>query len=114
VYGLAPVYALRQGLSTSQAALFVAAAVAAGLASQWPLGWLADRINRVSMIRVNALILLFVALPLWGWFQFPFWVLVLLAALLGMLQFTLYPLATAFANYTVEPVWLWGLCAVGY
>src|SRR5690554_185940 len=113
-YGLAPVYALKQGLSNSQAALFVAAAVAAGLASQWPLGWLADRINRVSMIRVNALVLLFVALPLWGWFQFPFWVLVLLAALLGMLQFTLYPLATAFANDNVEPERRVGLSAVGY
>src|SRR5690554_288603 len=68
-YGLAPVYALKQGLSSNQVAVFLAASVAAGLMSQWPLGWLADRINRVVMIRFNSLLLLCVTVPLWGWLQ---------------------------------------------
>lgn len=113
-YGLGPVYALKQGLSSNQVALFLAASVAAGLMSQWPLGWLADRINRVSMIRFNSVVLLLLAVPLWGWLQFPFWVLVAFSAVLGILQFTLYPLATAFANDNVDPDRRVGLSAVGY
>lgn len=113
-YGLGPVYALKQGLSSNQVALFLAASVAAGLVSQWPLGWLADRVNRVSMIRFNSLLLLLIGIPLWGWLQFPFWALVAFAAVLGVLQFTLYPLATAFANDNVDPERRVGLSAVGY
>lgn len=113
-YGLAPVYAIKQGLSSNQVAVFLAASVAAGLASQWPLGWLADRINRVTMIRVNSLLLLLIAIPMWGWLQLPYWALVLFAAVLGVLQFTLYPLATAFANDNVDPDKRVGLSAVGY
>src|SRR3546814_10107771 len=39
-YGLAPVYAAKQGMSSEQIAVFLAAAVSSGLLSQWPLGWL--------------------------------------------------------------------------
>lgn len=113
-YGLAPVYALKQGLSSNQVAVFLAASVAAGLVSQWPLGWLADRINRVVLIRVNSLLLLLVGIPLWGWLQFPYWALIAFACVLGVLQFTLYPMATAFANDNVEPERRVGLSAVGY
>src|SRR3546814_17675066 len=55
-YGLAPVYAAKQGMSSEQIAVFLAAAVSSGLLSQWPLGWLADRIDRVGLIRINAMI----------------------------------------------------------
>src|SRR5690606_36775322 len=37
-YGLGPVFAVKQGLDNNLAAIFVAAAVAAGLLAQWPLG----------------------------------------------------------------------------
>lgn len=113
-YGLGPVYALKQGLSSSQVAVFLAASVAAGLLFQWPLGWLADRMSRVTMIRINSLLLLLIGIPLWGWLQFPFWALILFSAGLGVLQFTLYPLATAFANDNVDPERRVGLSAVGY
>src|SRR3546814_8473359 len=101
-YGLAPVYALKQGLSNSQVAVFLAASVATGLVAQWPLGWLADRVNRVGMIRVNAVILFLLGIPLWGWWVFPFWALLLFSCAFGFLQFTLYPLGAAFANDNVE------------
>lgn len=113
-YGLAPVYALKQGLSSNQVAFFLAASVAAGLVSQWPLGWMADRVNRVTMIRFNALLLLLLGVPLWGWFQFSFWPLVAFSCVLGVLQFTLYPLATAFANDNVDPERRVGLSAIVY
>jgi MFS family permease len=113
-YGLAPVYALKQGLTNSQVAVFLAASVASGLLAQWPLGWLADRVNRVGLIRVNACVLFLLAAPLWGWWVFPFWVLLLFSCAFGVLQFTLYPLGAAFANDNVDQERRVGLSAILY
>src|SRR5690606_3038462 len=63
-YGLAPVFIVRQVVGKDQVALFLAAAVGAGLLSQWPMGWLAERVNRADMIRVNAVLLTLLAIPL--------------------------------------------------
>lgn len=113
-YGLAPVYAVRVHLSNEQAALFVAVSVAAGVLAQWPVGWLADRVSRVLLIRINACLLLALAIPLWGWFEAPFWFLLTFSALFGILQFTLYPLGAAFANDNVDPERRVGLSAILY
>lgn len=113
-YGLAPVYASKQGLDSSQVAIFLAASVASGVVAQWPLGWLADRISRVGMIRVNALCLALLAIPLWGWWTLPYWVLIMFSCAFGVLQFTLYPLGAAFANDNVEPERRVGLSAILY
>jgi MFS family permease len=113
-YGLAPVYALKQGLTNSQVAVFLAASAASGLLAQWPLGWLADRVNRVGLIRVNACVLFLLAAPLWGWWVFPFWVLLLFSCAFGVLQFTLYPLGAAFANDNVDQERRVGLSAILY
>lgn len=113
-YGLAPVYAIKQGLSSDEVAVFLAAAVASGMVSQWPLGWLADRINRASMIRVNAVMLALLSVPLWGWWTFPYWALILFSCAFGVLQFTLYPLGAAFANDNVDPERRVGLSAILY
>jgi len=101
-YGLAAVYGAKNGLTTSQAAVFVAAAVTAGLLSQWPMGWLSDRINRAGLIRFNALLLVLLPTVMWGWITLPFWALVAMSCVFGILQFTLYPLGAAFANDHVE------------
>ncbi|MVW79524.1 MFS transporter [Bordetella sp. 02P26C-1] len=101
-YGLAPVFASKYGMTTAESALFVAAGVTAGLLSQWPMGWLSDRINRAGLIRFNAMILVVLPALLWGWLELPFWALVLLSCVFGVLQFTLYPLGAAFANDHVE------------
>lgn len=113
-YGLAPVYALNQGLNNSEVAMFLAASVASGLVAQWPLGWLADRVNRVGMIRVSALALLLLAVPLWGWWTFSFWILIAFSCAFGALQFTLYPLGAAFANDNVDQERRVGLSAILY
>ncbi len=113
-YGLAPVFALKQGLNNSEVAVFLAASVAAGLLAQWPLGWLADRVNRAGMIRLCALILALSTIPLWGWWAIPYWGLVVFSCILGALQFTLYPLGAAFANDNVDPDRRVGLSAILY
>ena len=111
-YGLGPVFAVKQGLDNQQAALFVAAAVAAGLLAQGPLGWVADRVNRAGLIRVNSFLLLLVGIPLWGWAQLPYWALLAVSAAFGILQFTLYPIGVAFANDHIDPERRVGLSAI--
>src|SRR5690606_29542753 len=78
------------------------------------IGWLADRISRVQLIRFNALLLSILTLPLWGWWPMPYWLLVVFSALFGLILFTLYPVAAAFANDNVEPERRVGLSAILY
>jgi len=111
-YGLAPSFIARQGVPSHQVSLFMAAAVAAGLMSQWPMGWLADRTNRAEMIRINAITLMLLAIPLWGWWDVPYVALLGFSCVMGILQFTLYPLGLALANDNVEPARRVGLSAI--
>lgn len=113
-YALAPVYGLSVQLGSEQVAMYVATSVAAGVLAQWPMGWLADRIGRVLTIRINALFLLILALPLMGWLEFTYVWLLIFSAAFGVLQFTLYPLGAAFANDNVDPERRVGLSAILY
>lgn len=97
-YSLAPVYIVGRSMSTGEVAAFMSTAVIAGLISQWPIGWISDRIPRTRLIQVNGTILALVTLLLWGWFSFPFWVYMVVAAVSGVTQFTLYALAGNYAN----------------
>jgi MFS family permease len=101
-YGLAPLYATRVGLPTEQVGLYMGACILAGLIVQWPLGWFSDRSDRSKLIRGAALALSIVALPLALMPTIPLPLLLPLAFIVSMLQFSLYPLAVAFANDHVE------------
>jgi MFS family permease len=111
-YGLAPVYAARHGFSTAEVAVFVAATVTAGLLSQFPMGWLSDRVDRARLIRCNAALLTLLPVAMWGWFALPYPVMLLLSCIFGVLQFTLYPLGAAFANDHTEQGRRVGLSAI--
>ena len=111
-YGLGPVYASKEGMNTDQVALFLSVSVMAGLLSQWPMGWLSDRIYRLNMIRFNALLLGLLTIPLYGYWHLPYPLMLVLVAIFGVLQFTIYPLATAFANEHVDPSLRVGLSGV--
>ncbi|WP_152221926.1 MFS transporter [Pseudomonas sp. SCB32] len=108
-YGLAPLYASQQGLSTEQIGLFMGGCIFAGLLVQWPLGWLSDRYDRAVLIRNAAILMLLFALPLAFLPMLPLPDMSLSLALLlpmgflvCLVQFTLYPLAVAFSNDHVE------------
>jgi MFS family permease len=100
-YGLAPTYAASKGMGTEQVTWFMSITILAGLLAQWPMGKISDRIPRGRILRFNAavltlLTLLIALLPLSG-------VALLLATFCyGILAFTLYPIASAFANQNVE------------
>ncbi|MFK8258833.1 MFS transporter [Erwinia sp. AnSW2-5] len=102
-YGLAPVYASQQDLTTGQTGLFMAIAIFAGLVAQFPLSWLSDRYNRTLLMRLNAIVLIVAALPLAILPHISFSFLLVLGFIVSMLQFSLYPLAVALANDLVEP-----------
>lgn len=102
-YGLAPVYASQQNLTTGQTGLFMAIAIFAGLVAQFPLSWLSDRYNRTLLMRLNAIVLIVAALPLAILPHISFLFLLGLGFIVSMLQFSLYPLAVALANDLVEP-----------
>ncbi|WP_249186989.1 MFS transporter [Pseudomonas sp. KB-10] len=116
-FALASIYASRQGLGIAQVGQFMALTIAAGLLAQLPLGWLSDRLPRVSLIRATALLLALACLPL-GFYQgLSFPVLLLCGVLIGFLQFCLYPLGVALANDNIEPelrVSLAGLLLVAF
>lgn len=100
-YGLAPTYATSKGMGTEQVTIFMSVTILAGLLAQWPMGKISDRIPRSRILRFNAavltiLTLLIALLPLNG-------IALLIATFCyGILAFTLYPIASAFANQHVE------------
>ncbi|AVE49955.1 MFS transporter [Serratia marcescens] len=102
-YGLAPVYASLQSLTTQQTGLFMALAIFAGLVAQFPLSWLSDRYNRPLLMRLNAIFLIVAALPLALLPHIDFPLLLAVGFVVSMLQFTLYPLVVALANDLIEP-----------
>jgi MFS family permease len=111
-YGLAAVFAVKQGLTTTEAALYTATTVIAGLLSQWPMGWLADQYSRKKLVRINAIVLTALAVLMWGWVSWPYWFMLLIAAGFGVFQFTLYGLASGLANESIDSDRRVGLTAI--
>ena len=102
-YGLAPLYAAQQGLSTELVGLYMGCCIFAGLVAQWPLGWLSDRYDRPLLIRIFAFLLAVASLPLAILPAVPLEVLFVAGGLSALVQFCIYPLAVAFANDHIEP-----------
>lgn len=101
-YGLAPLYASRIGLPTQMIGLFMATCIVASLLAQIPLGWLSDRVDRPTLIRVCSALLMLIALPQALWSDLPVIFIFIGGSLTCMLLFSLYPLAVAFANDNIE------------
>ncbi len=101
-YGLAPLYASRIGLPTQMIGLFMASCIVAGLLVQGPLGWLSDRLERPTLIRVCSALLMLIALPQAIFTDLPIPLIFLGGGISCMLFFSLYPLAVAFANDNIE------------
>lgn len=101
-YGLAPLYAAEMGLATEQVGMFMGCCILAGLIVQAPLGWLSDRFDRVKLMRGMSGVMVVVAAPLAVLTEAPLLLLISVGFIVSMLQFSLYPLAVAFANDHVE------------
>lgn len=102
-YGMAPVYASQMLLTTSQVGVFMGVTIFAGLITQFPLSWLSDRYDRQQLLCGVAFIYVWADLPLVFITQGSFYLLLSIAFLASMLQFSLYPIAVAIANDRIKP-----------
>jgi MFS family permease len=96
-YGLGAVYAQRLGLSLNGTASFMGAVIAGGVALQWPLGWLSDRMDRRKVI-VGTLAGVFAVAVALALNTQAGLLLLALGAVFGGLSFALYPLCVGHAN----------------
>lgn len=97
-YGLAPLFAVARGLSSNGVASFMAAAIFGGLALQWPLGMLSDRLDRRSVILAAAAASAAASAAIAFMPEGADLALLGLIALFGGVSFTLYPLSLAHAG----------------
>jgi MFS family permease len=101
--GMGAVYANAIGMSVADVSLFMAMALAGGVALQWPVGYLSDIFDRRVVITVVTILAAVVALTgaLIGEDSRP----ILLAAifLFGGLSFPLYSLCIAHSNDHLQP-----------
>ena len=102
-YGLAPVYAISQGLSTQQIGLFMGVTIFAGMVSQFPLSWLSDRYDRQHLLFFTSLLFSVASLPLFLLTHIGIYWLLGMAFVSSMAMFSLYPLGVAIANDRVDP-----------
>jgi len=97
MFGMAAVYGAMSGLSVGQIAAFVAALYVGGLAFQYPLGWLSDRMDRRALVMwlsaVGAGVMVLATI-----FALPFQAELAVALLLGGTINPLYSLLIAHTN----------------
>lgn len=96
-YGLGAVYARQSGLSLGATAALMSAVIAGGVALQWPLGWLSDRVDRRKVI-VGAFAATLAVSVLIALGRPSGAALLASGAMFGGLSFVLYPLCVAHAN----------------
>jgi len=101
-FGVGTIYAVKAGLSVSETALFMTLFIGFGAASQWPLGWLSDKIDRRKVILLCCTSVICICIILTS-FEFTSKILLILSALVGACTLPLYSLGVAQANDRLEP-----------
>jgi MFS family permease len=97
MFGMASVWGAQALLSFKQIALFTTALYVGGLAFQYPVGWLSDRIDRRSIMLWLSLVATAV-MALATFVKLPFAGLLLIAAILGGITYPMYSLIIAYTN----------------
>jgi len=98
-WALAPVFSVSNSGDISLTANFMTAVVFGGAVSQWPLGWLSDRMDRRIVLGSISMTAVIIGALLWlmaG--QLSHTGLIVLAALWGAMAFPVYSVAVAHAN----------------
>jgi MFS family permease len=101
-WSLAPVFAQSDEQGPSAAAIFMSVAVIAGAISQWPIGWMSDRMDRRRVIIVLCVGAAIAGCALYG-MAFPTQLAILAGvAGFGAFAFPLYSICAAHLNDFVE------------
>lgn len=101
-YGMAAVYGAKAGLSLVQISIFVATFYVGATLTQFPLGWLSDRMDRrvlILMVAAVGGVAALMALILGGYYP----LLLVSAFLIGGTANPLYSLLIAYTNDFLEP-----------
>jgi len=101
-FGVGTIYAIKSGLSISETALFMTLFLGFGALSQWPLGWISDRIDRRKVILLCCLIVVGICVLL-ALFDFSKTIFLILNGLIGASTLPLYSLGVAHTNDRLKP-----------
>jgi MFS family permease len=101
-FGVGTIYAIKSGLSISETALFMTLFLGFGALSQWPLGWISDRIDRRKVILLCCLIVVGICVLL-ALFEFSKTIFLILNGLIGASTLPLYSLGVAHTNDRLKP-----------
>lgn len=101
VWALGPLYALGLGMKPSAAPLFTSAIVFGSALGVYPAGFLSDRIDRRFIIAIAMAAGALLETALWS-LNAPGGLVIGLGVAVGFTTFTLYTLATSFANDRAE------------
>lgn len=93
IYGLLPLYGEWLHLSISDIGLLMAITIAGGFLGQWPLGRISDLFDKDSVLKWVIFCIPLFSLPLILGNALPFMVILGFAFIIGVLNFTLYPIA---------------------
>lgn len=99
---LSPVYAKANGLPLTGIVSFLTFAVLSGAVTQWPVGWLSDRIGRRKLLVGVALMAASAGAGLSLASGGAHWLILALGALYGAAAFPIYSISLAHANDLVD------------
>ena len=92
LYGLLPLYLSHRGMSDANVGYWMALLVSAAILGQWPVGRLADRFGRLTVLRVQVFMVILGAVAMLSQLA-----MVPALFILGCSCFTLYPVAMSWA-----------------
>ena len=103
IFSIGPVYARLRGLETAGIATFMAGSIFAGVATQYPIGALADHMDRRAVIAGVCTLAAVVAGSIVVFVEMPHALFLALSALFSGLVLTIYSLGISHVNDRLEP-----------
>ncbi len=103
IFSIGPVYARLRGLNTTGIATFMAGSILAGVATQYPIGSLADRMDRRAVIAGVCAMATIAAGSIVAFAEMPRALFLTLSALFSGLALTIYSLGISHVNDRLEP-----------
>lgn len=98
VFSLGPVYAQQRGMDATEIATFMAGSILAGVVTQYPIGMLADRLDRRSVIAGVSLLAAGFALWIGAWPAMPDLLVLPVATVVSGLVLSVYSLGVSHVN----------------
>lgn len=102
-FGLAPVFAYKVGMTSSDVATYMGMTIIGGFILQWPIGRLSDKISRrfvlVAVSFVTSALAILIALASLVSTE----ILFILSLIFGGFAFTMYPMSISYTNDYLDP-----------